>query len=305
MKELLNELSLIFPKAVAIVSLQGGIENKTFFVRYSVEDIFVVRIYLSKSQEEANQEITLLLSVSSSVKCAKPILKVGNGYIFFVGGYPSCAFEYIDGTHPNRDDLQLVLFNDLGKTLGSLHNSTRSWTYRKLWNETDTLRRAKELANILTDGVFNRLNSFIREEIKLYESHFLLDTQFSAVLHADVDASNIIFNENSLSFFLIDFDDSTQGAVELDLAITVRNLVLKCKNVRDCVQKAEQLLKGYREATNYAIKNLGRWVRFACFRHLLLMLSKSFQSLSYPSANDINYLIWEKALKYEILLNEL
>ena len=302
---LLDELFLTFPNAMTIESLQGSIENANFLVQDPLSDIFVVRTYLSKTPEEANQEITLLLSVSSNVKCSKPILKVGKEYIFFIGGYPCCAFEYIDGSHPKHEDLQLSLFNDLGKMLGFLHISTRSFTYRTSWNEVETLHNAKELGNIFSDRIFNKLNSYIMDEIKLYESHFPLSSQFSAILHADVDISNMIISKNTLSFFLIDFDDSTFGAVELDLAIAFRNLVLKSKNISDYMQKAEQLLKGYRGITNYPIKNFGKWVRFSCFRYLVLMLYKSFQLLSYPSNNYINYLIWQKALKCEVSLNKL
>jgi hypothetical protein len=291
-------------RVLSIEPLVNGVENDNLKVNFVAGEAAVLRIYRSKSITQVQAEMELLRLIEGFVPCAKIIPSLRGDGMPQLSGQPTLLFDFIEGRHIERAEMTQDEFRKVGMGLRCLHASTANVDLRHYFDVSDVIYQTYCLRKKLAS--FPVICDFLTEGMRLAES-FQFEITVQAMLHGDMDEKNLIFNKRGEVSF-IDWDDATFGPTEVDIAIAVRNLCLKrmLRNPASIgvnpLDATIALCDGYGDLPGDA--GFGTWLRFACFRYWLLMLTSSLMNLTYPSRNDDNYRLYQMACGYEEELNE-
>lgn len=285
---------------VQTIEKLGGLDNDNYLVSTTNREPFVVKCYRTRSSAEVLSEIDLLLHIQNSVSCIRPINIPGRSLIFEICGLPAVAFQFVSGHVLIDRDLTSELLFDVGREIGRLHKVTRGLKYRIYWNLDDTIAQAISLSKSLVT-FYPVVSDFIQREAE-FAATLKSSVDYFVCLHGDISLSNVLMSNGRM--ILCDFDDSTIGSVEIDLAAAIRNLLLRRLDSTTSAQDPiRSLVNGYEQEVQLKLGSLGSWLRFVCFRYYVLMLVKSLHEPEYPSQNDINYGLFLKAYELEKSLN--
>lgn len=286
--------------------MHGGIENDVFRVAFASGVDAVAHIYRTKTPQQVEGEAQLLRLMDGHGKCVSLIESPGAENPLQVDGHPMTLIKFIHGDKVDRACFTRDLLAQIGSSLSDLHEISRGRCLRTHWGLPELLHQGQMLiVRHLGYPQHREYVSLLARELNVVQS--LINTPADHVMiHADVDEGNLILDK-SRDLWLVDFDDCGYAPAPLDIAITVRNLVLK-RLVRDretpglsICDAAGALLEGYR----LPLTKLGTWTRVACFRHAILMLENSYCNPLYPSRNDDNFRLLEASRLLEQDLNAL
>jgi Ser/Thr protein kinase RdoA (MazF antagonist) len=266
----------------------------------------VLRIYTSKNLVQVQAEVALLRHIGPVVPCATVQPSLLGEDILSLNGHPVLLFNFIKGKHIARSEMDEKIFENIGAYLKTLHSRTRDRNVRRYFDVSDVIYNADMLLRIMK-GTPSALGNFLGQEIDL-AGKLQMSIAGEAMLHGDVDERNLIFSSRRKIIF-IDWDDASFGPPQLDLAIVIRNLVLK-RLLRNpdstgisILSATNALFRGY--GAYASEEGFGHWLRFSCFRYFVLMLRNWLGNLDYDSRTADNHRLYLMACGYEKVLNDI
>jgi Ser/Thr protein kinase RdoA (MazF antagonist) len=222
-----------------------GIEN----VIYRLSDVnnknYILRVYRNSNLERAQEEANLLsyLERNSKIKTIKILSNKNHNYITKIGNKIFGIFEFIPGQHKTTIETETLLnIIEVVKNLHLIcHRHVNEFRFHALEDPNSLdyyffqlykhgIIKSREYVNIL-----RIIQNFTRA---------ISNYNFRTVIHRDLSAHNIIFNDKE--FYIIDFDDFIVGTPLLELTtFMTRNACLDSKrNIFD-IERAEKIIKKY------------------------------------------------------------
>jgi len=284
--------------------LKGGIENDSFRVQFTDGFEAVARIYRNKTKSQVEAEANFLRLIQQDVRCAPFIESASGDIIPMIDGRPFSLTKFLPGNHIAREEFTREMFFQLGKYLSITHKLTQGNCLRHFWGITEVVQKGQSLLNMFSGcQTYRELRDLIAGELDILQK---MRHQDLSMIHADLDVGNLLSDQDGV-LWLIDWDDCGYAPAALDIAIAIRNLVVKriARNPELPGIKLEDACVAIAAGYGKPVENLGTWLRAACFRHAVLMLDSSFCNPQYPSRNDDNFRMLNIARQVEQSLNQL
>lgn len=240
---------------------QSGSNNTTRFVRVDDEQ-FVLRIYethqdLDKVKYEhailvALADMSLTFSTPQPVKTrdGKTIVRTGNGKI-------AGLFQFLDGVNPALDALAEI--HSYGRTAGLLSASlahvqiNQHPAYRPYY-EIESTHPSCSLQDVLS-FCKNPPKEFSEQRTDLLVIHEQLTSFMEQVptlrqlphqlVHGDMNASNILVNEDGIISAVLDFEFVTNDLRVMELAVCLSDFIQPSEEATITWVKINSFLSGY------------------------------------------------------------
>ncbi|MFU7517410.1 phosphotransferase enzyme family protein [Clostridium sp. HCS.1] len=196
------------------------------------------------------------------------------------GTYNVSCFEAVPGENLEDTEGNLDLSFGYGKALGELHLLSEKYPYAKerrsyeelLAEIEDRLERyqAPETVKSHFRKVSNRLNSLVK------------DDKTFGLIHYDFEPDNVLFEEKSSKFGVIDFDDAIRCWYALDVvrALDAMDDVVSEKMVEEAVCS---FMKGYRSIKNFSDD---QWYTMSLMRELVHL--QEYSTILYVLSESVD-----------------
>jgi homoserine kinase type II len=240
---------------------KSGANNTTRFV--SVDDEkYVLRIYETHQDEDkvtyehailvALAEMPLTFSIPQPVRSSD-----GKTFVRTKDGKIAGLFRYLDGSNPALDELAEI--HSYGRTAGLLSASLayvqikQRPAYRPYY-EIDSTHPRCSLQDVILfcknpPGVFSELTTELQV---IYEQLTTFMEQVSTLrqlphqlVHGDVNASNILVNEDGMVSAVLDFEFVTNDLRVMELAVCLSDFIQPSEEEAIIWAKINAFLSGY------------------------------------------------------------
>ncbi len=257
-----------------------GIENTNYKIVCSGTS-YILTIFEKRVKEEELpffMDLKLYLH-NNNFKCPKPIKNKNGEVINSIKNKKASIISYIKGEKINipKDDN----CNEVGKMVGSLHNLTKNYTYKRK-NSLDIV----ELKNIFLKFKDNKEKKFelcfyeLKNEIDFLEKSLPKNLP-SGIIHADLFKDNIFFEDEKISG-VIDFYFSCYHFFLYDICIIINDWCFE-KNGEIFLEKSfKAVIEGYnsmRKLTNDEIEKLNIILRLAAVR---ILVTRIYDYIFHP-----------------------
>lgn len=240
---------------------QSGANNTTRFVRVDNE-LYVLRVYETHQDvEKVNYEHSILVVLAElplTFSIPKPIeSRVGKTIVRTRDGKIAALFQYLDGSNPAL--VELVEIHSYGRTAGLLSASLahvqiqQRPAYRPYYEIESThpscsiqdifnfcknppLEFSEQTKELLV--IYEQLTSFIEQVPTLRKLPHQL-------VHGDLNASNILVNEDGMVSAVLDFEFVTNDLRVMELAVCLSDFIHPSKEETIIWTKVQSFLSGY------------------------------------------------------------
>jgi homoserine kinase type II len=240
---------------------QSGANNTTRFVTV-VDEQYVLRVYETHQDEDkvkyehailvALAEMTLTFSIPQPVRSrdGKTIVRTRDGKI-------ASLFRFLVGVNPTLDELAEI--HSYGGTAGQLSPSlahiqiNQRPAYRPYYEIENTHPRCslqdvlsfcknppREFSELTTDLqiIYEQLTSFMEQVPTLRQLPHQL-------VHGDLNASNILVNEDGIVLAVLDFEFVTNDLRVMELAVCLSDFIQPSEEATITWAKINAFLSGY------------------------------------------------------------
>lgn len=162
-----------------------------------------------------------------------------------LGAFHAVAFEALQGTQYDIEELTPEQFSQWGGALGQLHRAARSYrgSGRPSWQE-----RLAALEQELPPGEQAARKALVQVNVRV--GQLSTDEHNFGLIHGDFELDNIIWSENTIG--IVDFDDSARSWFAANIAFALRDLFDdRSDNVDWEDANLRAFIDGYR--ANYAV----------------------------------------------------
>ncbi|MBY0147492.1 phosphotransferase [Neobacillus niacini] len=240
---------------------QSGANNTTRFVSVG-DDQYVLRIYETHQDEVkveyehgilvALAEMPLTFSIPLPVRSREGRTIVRTRDEKLAG-----LFRYLDGANPTLDELPEI--HSFGRTVGQLSASlvqvqiNQRPAYRPYYEIENTHPRcslqdvlsfcqfpprefSEQTADLLV--IFNQLTSFLEQVASLRQLPHQL-------VHGDLNASNVLVNEEGIVSAVLDFEFVTKDLRVMEMAVCLSDFIQPSEEAALILAKIDAFLSGY------------------------------------------------------------
>jgi homoserine kinase type II len=246
---------------------QSGANNTTRFVSVG-DDQYVLRIYETHQDEVkveyehgilvALAEMPLTFSIPLPVRSreGRTIVRTRDGKL-------AGLFRYLDGANPTLD--QLPEIHSFGRTIGQLSASlaqvqiNQRPAYRPYYEIENTHPRCSlqdvlnfcqfppsEFSEQTTDllVIFKQLTSFMEQVSTLRQLPHQL-------VHGDINASNVLVNEEGIISAVLDFEFVTKDLRVMEMAVCLSDFIQPSEEAALIWAKIDAFLSGYGQSIKF------------------------------------------------------
>lgn len=255
-------LSHYFPTGSWITSLgQSGANNTTRFVRVQDEQ-FVLRIYETHQDEhKVNYEHTILLALSElplPFSIPRPVpTRDGNTIVRTKDGKLAGLFRFLNGDNPALEEMTEI--HSFGRIAGHLSNSLAKVQIKQLpayrpYYEIESAHPNCPLPKILNFCInppreFSEQASallVISEQLVSFMKQVPMLRQLPhQLVHGDLNASNILVNQDGMVSAILDFEFVTHDLRVMELAVCLSDFIHPSNDETLTWAKIEAFLSGY------------------------------------------------------------
>jgi homoserine kinase type II len=240
---------------------QSGANNTTRFVSVEGEQ-YVLRIYESHQDEDkVEYEHGILVALAKmplTFSIPQPVQsRDGRTIARSRDGKLASLFRYLDGTNPTLEELPEI--HSFGRTVGQLSASlaqvqiNQRPAYRPYYEIENTHPRCsiqdvlnfcqfppREFSEQTTDllVIFKQLTSFIEQAATLRHLPHQL-------VHGDINASNVLVNEEGIVSAVLDFEFVTKDLRVMEMAVCLSDFIQPSEEATLILGKINAFLSGY------------------------------------------------------------
>ncbi|MFL6556838.1 MAG: phosphotransferase [Bacillus sp. (in: firmicutes)] len=242
----------------------SGANNTTVFISVNGEQ-FVLRIYETHQDiEKAKYEQATLLALKElpvSFSIPEPILtQDGNTIVKAHDGKLAGLFRFLDGGNPSLEELEQVY--SFGRIAAQLTDSLAKIqlnqlpVYRPYYEIESTHPRCSP--SDVTNFCLRPPNEFseLADELRIISKQLAsfrdlvpaLQQLPHQLVHGDLNASNILVNQDGLVFAVLDFEFVTNDLRVMEAAVCLSDFIQPSQDQTMIWEKADAFLSGYGSA---------------------------------------------------------
>lgn len=278
-----------------IAARWGVAEGQAFFLRGSANFIFVLKKdgkkYVLRFNEDTERDRELieaeleLLCVlkNKGIDVSEPVQSSSGNWVETVqtelGTFHAVVFTYVEGNHPEFDELTNRDFEKWGKALGTLHQRVKeSLNFREL-KRPDFRDQFTFIRKILPTSEKAALHEL--DQLSEWAESLEMNSENYGVIHFDFELDNLLWTTEQIG--MIDFDDSIYHWFVADIAFALRDLFEE----RIDVTKPEFIafMNGYQSVTDVDAKLINELPQFMRMHHLF-MFARLFRSVDLTEADE-------------------
>ncbi len=226
-----------------LMPITEGVMNWNF-LGTTAHGQYIIKIYSYRTVADIQFEIDLLNHLEAKNFPAPHLVPSQNGEkVVKVEVHPLIVYKCIDGTILR--DIDTTSIQNVGRLLGTFHSCTKDFVSnytRDSWDPEDIRLLFNRRGHELVERQFPKaqeLLSFIQVELSHY--HFPSSLP-QGIVHQDVKPENILCKDKKI-VALLDFDNSTRGALIFDIMTTA---IWTCfENEQFQEERFKALLTGY------------------------------------------------------------
>jgi homoserine kinase type II len=255
-------LAQYFPAGIWVTWIgQSGANNTTRFVRVH-EEQYVLRVYETHQDEKkVKYEHAILLALAEiplPFSIPQPVRSLdGNTIVRTKDEKIAGLFRYLDGVNPALDELAEI--QSYGRTAGQLSVSLAHVQINQLpayrpYYEIDSTHPSCSLQDVLSfckkpprefseqtsdlQAIYEQLASFMEQVSTLRQLPHQL-------VHGDLNASNILVNEDDVVTSVLDFEFVTNDLRVMELAVCLSDFIQPSEEATMAWAKINAFLSGY------------------------------------------------------------
>ncbi|MDO8660168.1 MAG: homoserine kinase [Candidatus Parcubacteria bacterium] len=263
--------------------IKNGLMHSNYFLQ-TVGGKFILRIFESRSDEQAMLEAKILNKLKISFVPVPQIISTKSGKLFSNYGEKRVAiFSFLLGEHILEKDITLAQIKSVGANMGQLHSLLKNFKPKEIFSKEDY--DIDYIRKLLSE--IKKENPDFPWKIEAYVLNILNAAIITAlprgINHGDMFDDNVLFIGNKVSGVL-DFDDCYFGNFLGDLGC---GLTYWCIDDEIDYQKCQCFVKAYESARRLSFgerKYLYEQTQLIALVHVvhLLMDKKNWNKITRP-----------------------